>query len=66
MRLRRSIGLMTLTLCVALTSLAGSVRAQDSYPSKPIHFIVTTAAGGAGDLVPAPWRTGCRNPCASP
>jgi tripartite-type tricarboxylate transporter receptor subunit TctC len=51
MRLGRSKALMTLTLCVALTWLAGSVRAQDSYPSKPIHLIVTTAAGGAGDLV---------------
>jgi tripartite-type tricarboxylate transporter receptor subunit TctC len=49
MRVGRSNALMTLTLCVALTWLAGSVRAQDSYPSKPIHFIVTTAAGGAGD-----------------
>jgi tripartite-type tricarboxylate transporter receptor subunit TctC len=51
MRLGRSNALMTLMLCVALTWLVGSVRAQDSYPSKPIHLIVTTAAGGAGDLV---------------
>jgi tripartite-type tricarboxylate transporter receptor subunit TctC len=30
---------------------AASVRAQDSYPSKPIQLVVTTAAGGALDLV---------------
>src|SRR5258705_11525556 len=30
---------------------AGAVHAQDSYPSKPIQLVVTTAAGGALDLV---------------
>src|SRR5258708_39459265 len=30
---------------------AASVRAQDNYPSKPIQLVVTTAAGGALDLV---------------
>jgi tripartite-type tricarboxylate transporter receptor subunit TctC len=30
---------------------AAAVRAQDSYPSKPIQVVVTTAAGGALDLV---------------
>jgi tripartite-type tricarboxylate transporter receptor subunit TctC len=28
-----------------------AARAQDSYPSKPIQLVVTTAAGGANDLV---------------
>ena len=30
---------------------AASVRAQDHYPAKPIQLVVTTAAGGALDLV---------------
>ena len=30
---------------------AASVRAQDNYPWKPIQLVVTTAAGGALDLV---------------
>ena len=37
-------------LGVALLS-AASAHAQDSYPSKPIQVVVTTAAGGALDLV---------------
>ena len=37
-------------LGVALLS-AASVHAQDNYPSKPIQVVVTTAAGGALDLV---------------
>ena len=35
----------------ALIFHAGSAGAQDPYPSKPIHLMVTTAAGGANDLV---------------
>jgi tripartite-type tricarboxylate transporter receptor subunit TctC len=35
----------------ALASLALPVQAQDAYPSKPIKLVVTTAAGGANDLV---------------
>jgi tripartite-type tricarboxylate transporter receptor subunit TctC len=31
--------------------LSAPAGAQEFYPSKPIHLIVTTAAGGAGDLV---------------
>ena len=37
-------------LGVALLS-AASAHAQDNYPSKPIQVVVTTAAGGALDLV---------------
>src|SRR5262249_26959214 len=44
--------------CVVLLSLFGirllstdAAHAQDSYPSKPIQLVVTTAAGGALDLV---------------
>ncbi len=37
--------------CLALNLCATSVGAQEPYPSKPIHLVVTTAAGGAGDLV---------------
>jgi tripartite-type tricarboxylate transporter receptor subunit TctC len=33
-----------LALCVALKPGA----AQEPYPSKPIHLVVTTAAGGCG------------------
>lgn len=35
----------------ALASFAAPVQAQDAYPSKPIQLVVTTAAGGANDLV---------------
>src|SRR5712691_8755416 len=39
-----------LALCVPCVALnPGS--AQEPYPSKPIHLVVTTAAGGANDLV---------------
>ena len=31
--------------------LMSPVRAQDTYPSRPIQLVVTTAAGGALDLV---------------
>jgi tripartite-type tricarboxylate transporter receptor subunit TctC len=41
---------IVLALGVALLS-AASVHAQDNYPSKPIQVVVTTAAGGALDLV---------------
>src|SRR4029077_1917240 len=43
--------LVASALCVALNVYPESVSAQEAYPSKPIHFLVTTAAGGAGDLV---------------
>src|SRR5215470_1213758 len=39
------------TWCLALLLCAASVGAQEPYPSKSIHLVVTTAAGGAGDLV---------------
>jgi tripartite-type tricarboxylate transporter receptor subunit TctC len=34
-----------------LASLAGPALAQDSYPNKPIKFIIPTAAGGAMDVM---------------
>ena len=37
-------------LIIGLIS-AAAVHAQDGYPSKPIQVVVTTAAGGALDLV---------------
>jgi tripartite-type tricarboxylate transporter receptor subunit TctC len=37
--------------CLALMFAAASGRAQETYPSKPIQLVVTTAAGGALDLV---------------
>ncbi len=37
-------------LCLGLTFAAAS-RAQEGWPSKPIQLVVTTAAGGALDLV---------------
>jgi tripartite-type tricarboxylate transporter receptor subunit TctC len=39
--------LVLFTQCVA----AYEGRAQQAYPTKPIQFVVTTAAGGANDLV---------------
>jgi tripartite-type tricarboxylate transporter receptor subunit TctC len=35
----------------ALLLWAASAPAQEMYPAKPIHLVVTTAAGGANDLV---------------
>jgi len=52
--MRRSFNLNSLTAlswCLALILYAVSAGADDLYPTKPIHLIVTTAAGGAGDLV---------------
>jgi tripartite-type tricarboxylate transporter receptor subunit TctC len=37
--------------CLGLISSAVPGRAQEAYPSKPIQLVVTTAAGGALDLV---------------
>ena len=42
--------IVVLALGVTLLS-AASADAQDPYPSKPIQVVVTTAAGGALDLV---------------
>ena len=39
--------LVLLGHCVA----TDNARAQQTYPTKPIQFVVTTAAGGANDLV---------------
>jgi len=39
-----------LALLVVCVPSSGS-RAQQAYPAKPIQFVVTTAAGGANDLV---------------
>jgi tripartite-type tricarboxylate transporter receptor subunit TctC len=39
------------TAMVAIALCASTARAQEAYPSKPIQMIVTTAAGGALDLV---------------
>src|SRR5260370_14231712 len=51
-------GMSTNLKCCAVLSVLGiglffapSVHAQDNYPWKPIQFVVTTAAGGALDLV---------------
>ena len=33
----------------ALLAISASVQAQDSYPNKPINFIVPYAAGGGAD-----------------
>ena len=37
--------------CLPWLLSADAAHAQDSYPSKPIQLVVTTAAGGALDLV---------------
>jgi tripartite-type tricarboxylate transporter receptor subunit TctC len=38
-------------LCLGLIAALEPSRAQDSFPSKPIQLVVTTAAGGALDLI---------------
>jgi tripartite-type tricarboxylate transporter receptor subunit TctC len=38
-------------LCIGLVLSSGAGRAQESYPSKPIQLVLTTAAGGALDLI---------------
>jgi tripartite-type tricarboxylate transporter receptor subunit TctC len=43
--------LVMAVLCVAVGLCVGPARAQEPYPSRPINLIVTTAAGGANDLV---------------
>ena len=43
--------LWTLTTWALTTPLMKDAAAQESYPSKPIRLVVTTAAGGANDLV---------------
>src|SRR3954471_22603451 len=35
--------------------LSGSVFAQDAYPSKPIHIVVPTSAGGVHDVIGRIW-----------
>lgn len=47
---RRSVLLRTTLLCAGI-ALAGSVCAQDKYPSRPIEMIVPTPPGGGTDLV---------------
>jgi tripartite-type tricarboxylate transporter receptor subunit TctC len=43
--------LVMAVLWVAVGLCVGPARAQEPYPSRPINLIVTTAAGGANDLV---------------
>ena len=38
-------------MCLGLIVSSGLAHAQDSYPSKPLQLVVTTAAGGALDLI---------------
>ena len=40
-----------LLVLVANCVAANDTRAQQAYPTKPIQFVVTTAAGGANDMV---------------
>jgi len=50
-RFNSSLLLAILAWFAMLNFCIQSSGAQDLYPSKPVHLIVTTAAGGAGDLV---------------
>src|SRR5919198_2605539 len=38
-------------VCLLLLALSADVRAEESYPSKPIRFILPQPAGGAVDLI---------------
>src|SRR3954462_3427734 len=44
-------GKHTIALAAVGLALMSPVRAQDTYPSRPIQLVVTTAAGGALDLL---------------
>src|SRR5437764_1301320 len=44
-------GKHTVAMAALSFALMSPVRAQDTYPSRPIQLVVTTAAGGALDLV---------------
>ena len=41
----------TLVACVALSTFAVAVHAQDHYPSKPIKFVVGYSPGGSNDIL---------------
>ncbi|HEV8503133.1 MAG TPA: tripartite tricarboxylate transporter substrate binding protein [Casimicrobiaceae bacterium] len=45
----RALLVSAVTAVVAMTILAGSVEAQDKYPSRPIEFIVPWGPGGGAD-----------------
>src|SRR3954469_11038448 len=47
----RMSGKHIVTLASVGLALMSPVRAQETYPSRPIQLVVTTAAGGALDLV---------------
>ena len=42
------LGIVTLAICVSISSLAG---AQSDYPNKPVRIIVPFPAGGSNDIL---------------
>jgi tripartite-type tricarboxylate transporter receptor subunit TctC len=50
-RLRTTLTIHALTALGLLAVLAGGVRAQEGYPQRPVHIVVSYGAGGAIDVV---------------
>jgi tripartite-type tricarboxylate transporter receptor subunit TctC len=52
---RRDFLVGAMTAAGSASLLSGSVFGQDAYPSKPIHIVVPTSAGGVHDVIGRIW-----------